>query len=42
MVTLEAAIQKNTGISSYDSHGRVKPGHDCGAQIRQYFHGFFC
>jgi hypothetical protein len=42
MAALEAAIQKNTDISSYNLDGRVKPGHDSGVKICQCFHGFFC
>jgi len=39
---LEAAIQKNTRSFKLCLDGRVKPGHDSGAKIRQCFHGFFC
>jgi hypothetical protein len=37
MAAPEAAIQKNTGHFKLSLDGRVKPGHDSGAKIRQCF-----
>jgi hypothetical protein len=41
MAAPEAAIQKNTRYFKLCLDGRVKPGHDSGAKIRQCFHDAF-